>query len=386
MSYSHKDAHWLKRLQVHVKPLLRDVEVEWWDDTMIEAGADWRGEIESALASARVAVLLISADFLASDFIANDELPELLKAAEEDGVAVIPLILSPSRFTKLPSLARFQAINPPEQPLVGLKRARQEEFLVKAVEAIEQALAAAPQASRRSHDGLATEFSSAPANSMRDQQPASGPMASMSADTAPLPEPHGAPPWRQDDYLERPEDLEKVRGALLKDGRRMVGITGVPDPDNGVVPVGIGKGTLATAVAHDDQVRAAFPAGIFWLELGSDDVTRAQEELAALLKLDGFTTSTKPQRKELLEGALASRGRCLLILNDVLSKTAAYGLDLGGAREGHPRHDGRSRSSGRARGGSRGPRCPSSRRRRRPPAPGVRTHRGGVGEGHLYAG
>ena len=125
-----------------------------------------------------------------------------------------------------------------------------------------------------------------------------------------------------------------MRGALLEDGRRMAWHYRVPDPDNGVVPVGIGKGTLATAVAHDDQVRAAFPAGIFWLELGSDDVTRAQEELAALLKLDGFTTSTKPQRKELLEGALASRGRCLLILNDVLSKTAAYGLDLGGAERG----------------------------------------------------
>jgi len=148
VSYSHADAPWLKRLQVHMRPLVRDAEVTWWDDTMIKPGADWRSEIEHALASAKVAVLLVSADFLASDFIANDELPKLLKAAEDEGAKIIPLILSPSRFTRIPSLARFQAVNPPDRPLAGLSRSRREEVLAQAAEAIENALTADTQASQ----------------------------------------------------------------------------------------------------------------------------------------------------------------------------------------------------------------------------------------------
>ncbi|HEV2667250.1 MAG TPA: hypothetical protein VG324_20190 [Blastocatellia bacterium] len=51
-----------------------------------------------------MAVLLISADFIPSDFIAEDELPSLLGGAEKDGVKILSLILSPSRYEKITRL------------------------------------------------------------------------------------------------------------------------------------------------------------------------------------------------------------------------------------------------------------------------------------------
>ena len=75
ISYSHKDRKYVERLQVHLKPFVRSGQVEIWDDTKIQVGMNWSEAIRRALASAKVAILLISADYLASDFIALDELP-----------------------------------------------------------------------------------------------------------------------------------------------------------------------------------------------------------------------------------------------------------------------------------------------------------------------
>ncbi|HLO29197.1 MAG TPA: toll/interleukin-1 receptor domain-containing protein, partial [Anaerolineales bacterium] len=135
VSYSHADESWLERLRTHLKPLERDGLIDLWADTRIQAGALWRDEIKQAIDSAKVALLLISASFLASDFIANEELPPLLERATKEGVVVIPIILSPSLFPGTISLSQFQAINAPSKPLSKLDWNEQEEVLVKVAQA-----------------------------------------------------------------------------------------------------------------------------------------------------------------------------------------------------------------------------------------------------------
>ncbi len=137
VSYSHADGDWLKRLQVHLKPLERAGSIEWWDDTKILPGMVWRDEIEKALAAAQIGVLLVSADFVASDFIANHELPNLLAAAQNRGLTILSLIVGPSRFKRMPELSRFQAVNDPDRPLMGLPKAEQEAELLKLANRIE---------------------------------------------------------------------------------------------------------------------------------------------------------------------------------------------------------------------------------------------------------
>ncbi|MEX5709088.1 TIR domain-containing protein [Parafrankia sp. FMc6] len=138
--YSHKDAEWLDRLQVHLGPLERNRVIDLWSDRRIELGDVWRKEIAAALSRARAALLLVSADFLDSDFIRDHELPPLLKAAEDSGCRIIPILVAPSLFEQQPTLARFQHANPGGTTLVEMTSERRERFLADLAGSLSQLL------------------------------------------------------------------------------------------------------------------------------------------------------------------------------------------------------------------------------------------------------
>lgn len=130
VSYSHADLEHLKRLKVHLRPFEREDLISVWSDKNIKASQPWREEIQDALQRAAVAILLVSADFLASDFIQNEELPPLLDAAQKEGVKILSFILKPCAFTSFTSLSQYQAVNDPEKSLISLDEAQKEQLWV----------------------------------------------------------------------------------------------------------------------------------------------------------------------------------------------------------------------------------------------------------------
>ena len=140
ISYNRKDTQWLERLQVHLKPIGRKGIIDLWDDTRIPMGSRWEDVIKQALENARVAVALVSADFLASDFIIEYELPTLLKRVEAEGTLIIPVIVSPCLFIQS-DLGVFQAANDPHQPLSALTASESEAVLVKVAKTVARRLA-----------------------------------------------------------------------------------------------------------------------------------------------------------------------------------------------------------------------------------------------------
>jgi len=83
ISYSHKDKQWCDDLHTHLKPYLREGSIISWSDAQISPGSKWINEIKSALIDTKVAVLLVSPDYIASDFIHEYELGPLLKEAKQ---------------------------------------------------------------------------------------------------------------------------------------------------------------------------------------------------------------------------------------------------------------------------------------------------------------
>lgn len=144
ISYSHKDKDVLEHLQTFLKPLVRDDQLDLWDDTRISTGQGWKKEIDNALTEASIAILLVSIHFLASDFIAYSELPPLLQAEKEGGLVVMPVILTHCLFSSMESLSQFQAANDPAHPLDSLSLSEQNRVWLGLAEDIKKILKSPP--------------------------------------------------------------------------------------------------------------------------------------------------------------------------------------------------------------------------------------------------
>ncbi len=131
ISYSHQDKQFLDELQRHLEYFQKNQIIKVWDDQQIYPGLRWQKEILRALAATKVAILLVSADFLGSDFIAVHELPPLLAAAQSGEVNIIPVIIRPCAFSDS-KLNVFQSVN--TDPLSLLTKAKREQIWTRLTE------------------------------------------------------------------------------------------------------------------------------------------------------------------------------------------------------------------------------------------------------------
>ena len=110
-SYSHKDETLRDELENHLKLLVREKVIAVWHDRKILPGTEWGGEIDRHLEQAKIILLLISADFIASEYCWGKEFNRALERHESKQAVVIPIILracdwSSSPFGKLQGLPR----------------------------------------------------------------------------------------------------------------------------------------------------------------------------------------------------------------------------------------------------------------------------------------
>lgn len=133
ISYSQKDEEWKNKLRTHLKPI---GEIEVWSDDNINPGQEWFEEIENAINESKIGILLISPDFLASDFINHVEIPKLLANVQLEGGKIIPIIVRHSLFSRIKKLSRFQATNSPSNPIASLLESDQDKIFVKVAETI----------------------------------------------------------------------------------------------------------------------------------------------------------------------------------------------------------------------------------------------------------
>lgn len=158
--YAHQDNsasdfqnRWIDRFLQFIKPLVRQRDINVWSDKDLKIGELWHQKIRKQLKKASAVVLFVSPAFLESDYIANHELPVLLKRVKEKGVPVFQLLLSPcmdaeTRF-KYPdpksgpyefTLRSIQAANPPSKTMIEMTEAEQNRVMLDVARQIKQIL------------------------------------------------------------------------------------------------------------------------------------------------------------------------------------------------------------------------------------------------------
>ena len=116
ISYAHADEAHCKTLAKHLSALEDEGLITVWHDRKITGGREWAGAIDDALRSADIVLLLISADFLASDFCYDHEMTRAIERHNASDAFVIPIIVRPVSWRSAP-FSKLQALPKDGKPV-----------------------------------------------------------------------------------------------------------------------------------------------------------------------------------------------------------------------------------------------------------------------------
>ena len=123
-SYAHEDEELVKELRKHLSILKRQGVIRDWYDREITAGTDWKGQIDQHLNSAGVILLLVSADFLASDYCYDVEMTRALERHDQGEARVIPVILRRSMDWQGAPFGKLQSLPTDGKPVTSWNEPR----------------------------------------------------------------------------------------------------------------------------------------------------------------------------------------------------------------------------------------------------------------------
>jgi hypothetical protein len=115
-SYAHRDEALRVELVKHLSLLQRQGVITAWHDRKITAGTEWAGAIDAHLQSAQIILMLVSADFMASDYCYDVEMRRAMERHEAQEARVIPVILRPVDWQDAP-FGKLQALPTDGKPI-----------------------------------------------------------------------------------------------------------------------------------------------------------------------------------------------------------------------------------------------------------------------------
>jgi hypothetical protein len=140
VSYSHADEAWRKRFETVSRPLSRAESMVFWSDRNIKMG-EWEKQIEAIMKDAVAAVLLVSDNFLASDYIVEKELPFLINATQTRELKIIWAYLEPCDIDRFPQITRFQAMTLDQRkPMATMNQWEWKQTMLKGCDMIDEFL------------------------------------------------------------------------------------------------------------------------------------------------------------------------------------------------------------------------------------------------------
>jgi NB-ARC domain/TIR domain len=292
-SYAQSDEPFRHQLAKHLSLLKREGILDTWDAYEITAGTDRAQAIETHLNTADIILLLISADFIASDRY-DTEMQSAIARHERNEAQVIPILLKPCDWKSAP-FGKLQPLPRGGTPITGWEDS-------------EAALAEIAQEIRRVAIALNPALAKTPKSPLKPSAPFPG---------VRLPE----------NFVLRAEAFDAVKQKLLADDDRALVVSAIAGLG------GLGKSVLAAALVLDIEVQARFEDGILWVTLGQNpDLQNLLGDWIRTLdkSRESYSATTLEAASSYLQRLLIEK-RMLLVVDDAWNGAHVEHFRVGGA-------------------------------------------------------